>query len=130
FSTNNMDFTADPRRDSALCAYGNWLKNNPIPSHKSRWGGFDELAQYNWTGLQQILESVATARNQNGSPADKVAGLYRSAMDTNTINKLGLKPIEADLARIDGIKSAEDLAHTLAYLHNHGVGAFFRISVA
>src|SRR4051794_21522173 len=129
FSVNNMDRSADPRKDFARFAYGNWLEKNPIPSDKSRWGGFDELAQYNWQALKQILESVATAGNQNGSPAAKVAGLYLSAMDTKRINSLGLKPLEADLARIEAIKNREDLAHALAYFHNRGVSGLFRISV-
>src|SRR4051794_39085242 len=129
FSVNNMDRSADPRKDFARFAYGNWLEKNPIPADKSRWGGFDELAQYNWQALKQILESVETASNQQGSAADKVAGMYRSALDTNRINQLGLKPIEGDLARIDAIKTPEDLAHTLAYFHDHGVGGLFRIGV-
>jgi len=129
FSVENMDRTADPRKDFARFAYGNWLEKNPIPADKSRWGGFDELAQYNWKALEQILESVSTASNAEGSPAAKVADLYRSAMDTNRINNLGLKPLEADLARVDAIKSLDDLAHTLAYFHDHGIGGLFRISV-
>jgi putative endopeptidase len=129
FSVNNMDRTADPRKDFARFAYGKWLENNPIPADKSRWGGFDELAQYNWQVLKQILESVSTASNPEGSPAAKVAGLYLSAINTNHINSLGLKPLEADLTRIDAIKNREDLAHALAYFHNHGVSGIFRIGV-
>ena len=129
FSVENMDRSADPRTDFARFAYGKWLENNPIPADKSRWGGFDELAQYNWQALKQILESVSAAQNQEGSPAAKVAGLYLSAINTNRINSLGLKPLEADLARIDAIKNREDLAHALAYFHNHGVSGVFRISV-
>lgn len=130
FSVKNMDRSADPRKDFARFAYGKWLENNPIPSDKSRWGGFDELAQYNWRALQQILEGGATAGNGEGSPAQKVAALYQSAMDTNRINSLGLKPIQADLARVEAIKSREDLAHALAYFHNHGVSGLFRIGVS
>jgi putative endopeptidase len=129
FSVQNMDRSADPKKDFARFAYGNWLDHNPIPADKSRWGGFDELAQYNWKALHQILESVSTAPNPEGSPEAKVADLYRSAMDTNHINSLGLKPLEADLARVDAVKTLDDLAHTLAYFHNDGIGGLFRIGV-
>jgi putative endopeptidase len=129
FNVENMDRSADPREDFAKFAYGKWLERNPIPSDKSRWGGFDELAQYNWGALRQILESDSKALKQDESPAAKVAGLYQSAMNTNKINALGLKPLEADLSRIEAIKTKEDLAHTLAYFHNHGVGGLFRIGV-
>jgi putative endopeptidase len=50
-------------------------------------------------------------------------------MDTNHINSLGLKPLEADLARVDAIKTLDDLAHTVAYFHNDGIGGLFRIGV-
>jgi putative endopeptidase len=129
FSVNNMDRAADPRKDFARFAFGKWLDNTPIPSDKARWGGFDELAQYNWRALRQILEANASAANKPNSPADKVAALFRSAMDTNKINELGLLPVQRDLARIEAIRTTDDLARTLAYLHNHGVGALFGVSV-
>lgn len=129
FSVNNMDRGADPRRDFAKFAFGKWLENNPIPADKSRWGGFDELSQYNWQALKHILESISNGANQDKSPADKVATLFRSAMDTNRINEFGLAPARSHLARIDAIHTKEDLSRTIAYLHDLGIGVLFSVNV-
>ena len=59
FSVDNMDRTADPSVDFFRFAAGNWVKSNPVPADKSRWGGFDELQDRNWFLLREILESAA-----------------------------------------------------------------------
>ncbi|KAF4044515.1 hypothetical protein GN244_ATG03129 [Phytophthora infestans] len=41
---------------------------------------------------------------------------YASCMDTNTINALGNKPLQARLQRIDAIKSKADLSHLVGEL--------------
>ena len=55
FSVDNMDRTADPSVDFFRFAAGNWVKSNPVPADKSRWGGFDELQDRNWFLLREIL---------------------------------------------------------------------------
>ena len=130
FSVANMDPTVDPRTDFAHYAVGNWQKNNPVPADKSRWGTFNELDQSNQNALKGILTDAAAHSHEPGSAEQLVADFYRSALDTAAITAAGLQPIQADLAQIDAIASPADLAHTLAELHQAGVGAFFRVSVS
>jgi putative endopeptidase len=130
FNVSYMDTSVDPRTDFARYAWGNWQKNNPIPADKSRWGSFNELDLYNQTALKGIFETVSSKSHEPGSVEQKVGDYYASAMDTAAINAAGLKPIETDLAQVAAIASPADLAHTLAYLHNQQVGAFFNIGVA
>src|SRR6266568_7999715 len=61
--------------------------------------------------------------------ARKVGDFFKSAMDTAAIDSAGLKPVEADLARIAAIASTAELARALAALHDSGVGGFFRVRV-
>lgn len=130
FSVALMDTNTSPRTDFAKYAFGRWLQDNPIPSDKSRWGGFDELAQFNWAALKDILETTAAKSNPPGSVDQKVGDLFASAMDQASIDAAGLKPIEARLRQIDGIRSLTDLAGVLATLHNEGVGACFGVGVS
>src|SRR6267154_1746686 len=48
FSIEYMDKSVEPGADFYHYADGNWLKNNPVPPDKSRWGGFAELQERNW----------------------------------------------------------------------------------
>jgi putative endopeptidase len=129
FSPALMDLTADPRVDFSRYAYGNWLKQNSIPADKASWGGFGELAQYNFAALKGILETTAARSHEPGSVEQKVGDFFASAVDEAAIAAASLRPIEADLARVDAIASAEDLARALAFLHNQSVSAFFGVGV-
>ena len=103
FSTNYLERSVSPATDFYNFACGQWRENNPIPADKSRWGGFSELAERNWFSIHEILEETLTAAAAPRSPRREVADFYASAMDTNQIEQLGLKPIQADLKRIDRV---------------------------
>ena len=55
FDVNAIDKTVDPCVDFYQYSCGTWMKNNPIPPDKSRWGRFDELAERNLYILRDIL---------------------------------------------------------------------------
>jgi putative endopeptidase len=130
FSTNHMDLAASPKADFSRFAFGAWLQRSSIPADKSRWGAFDELAEYNWAAVRRTLETTAATHHPKGSVEQKVADFYRSALDTNAINRAGLRPIRSDLKRIEGIRTSGDLARVVAHLHNQGVGGVFTVYVS
>ena len=130
FSVGLMDTNTSPRVDFAKYAFGKWLADNPIPADKSRWGGFDELAQFNWAALKDILETTAAKQNPAGSVDQKVGDFFASAMDQKAIDAAGLKPIEARLVQIAGISSLADLTRTVSILHQEGVSAGFSMGVS
>src|SRR5260221_10971831 len=127
FSPGYVDRSADPRADFARYAFGAWQKANPVPEDKARWGSFDELDHFNQLALKGILEEAAARAHKSGSVEQKVGDFFKSAMNTAAIDSAGLKPVEAELARIAAIPSSADLAHALSPLHDRGVGALFRI---
>src|SRR6059036_880011 len=129
FSAGYMDASADPRADFARYAFGAWQKKNPVPPDKARWGSFNELEQFNQLALKSILEAAAARAHEPGSVEQKVGDFFRSAMDTAAVDAAGLKPVEADLARVSAIASTPELARTLATLHGRGIDGFFRVFV-
>jgi len=125
FSLDYLDRSVAPGTDFYRFADGTWLKNNPVPADKSRWGAFMELQERNWYLIHQILDTTVAANPAAGSPEQKVADFYRSAMNTNRLEELGFKPIAADLQQIDALGTAEDLLRLLANFHERGIGACF-----
>ncbi len=126
FSTNYLDRALDPTVDFYGFATGVWRKENPIPADKARWSGFDELQERNLVLVRGLLEEAA-ARTEapEGHPVRLVGTFYRSAMDTNRIERLGIQPLKPDLERIAAVDSAEEGFRLLADWHRRGVGAVF-----
>ena len=127
FSIDYMDKGVEPAKDFYQYAVGTWMKENPVPSDKSRWGSFNEVDQRNWALLHGILESTASAENASNSVGQKVGDFFKSAMDTNRLEDLGLKPLAEDLRGIDGLKTPADLFGLLADFHERGIDGFFGI---
>lgn len=130
FSVEHLDRTVDPKVDFFKFAAGNWIKNNPVPSDKSRWSGFEELQERNWHLIRGIVETSAQA-GSSASRREKLVGVfYRSAMDTERINRLGFAPIQDDLRRIDKLSTASDVLRLLGRLHLRDVNAAFSSGVS
>lgn len=125
FAVQYMDKSVQPGVDFYHYADGDWIKANPIPADKSRWGAFMELQERNWFLIHGILEDALKAKPEPNSPLQKVADFFRSAMDTNRLEQLGLKPLQQDLQRIDELQSGDDVLRLIADFHKRGVDACF-----
>lgn len=124
FSVEHMDRSVDPATDFYRFATGTWVRNNPVPSDKARWSGFDELQDRNWKLIRALLEEAASGR-MTGKAAGQVGAFFRSAMDTNRIERLRFVPIEKDLGRIAKVRDVRGYFELLADLQERGVGAMF-----
>ncbi len=124
FDLNAIDKSADPCVDFYQYACGTWMKNNPIPADKSRWGRFDELAEHNLYILRDILTEAQSAGKH--SPIETMVGTYYdSCMDESAIEAKGTAPLMPELERINAIKTREDLVRQIAYMHRESIGALF-----
>src|ERR1700691_6354505 len=86
FDVNAIDKAVDPCVDFYQYSCGTWLKNNPIPPDKSRWGRFDELAEHNLYILRDILNQAQSPGNH--SPAETMVGAYyASCMAESALQK-------------------------------------------
>lgn len=130
FSIENMDRSVDPKVDFFKFSSGTWQKNNPVPADKSRWSGFDELQERNWRQIRSILENSASADGARGGVGRLVGDFYASATDTNRIEALRFKPIEADLHRIQALKDSAELIALLADLHLRTISGLFQPGVS
>src|SRR6476659_8655218 len=104
----NMDLSVKPGDNFYLYVNGGWIKNNPIPGSKTRWGSFDVLREESSKRMQTLL-SEAVKKGSTDAHMQKIGDFYTSGMDSAAIDKLGYTPVKADLQRIDAIKNIDGL---------------------
>jgi putative endopeptidase len=124
FDLAAMDKSADPCVDFYQYSCGSWMKSNPIPADKSRWGRFNALDEYNLCVLRDILGKAEGPGNR--SPIEKKVGDYYAAcMDETAIEKKGIAPLQPEMERIAAIKSRQELIPEVANMHRSGIPALF-----
>lgn len=110
FDLGTMDRSIKPGDDFFRYANGTWMKNTQIPADRTRWGSFNILAAKSEQDVKDLVQQVSSKPQTPGSTEQKVADFYSSYMDTKAIEAAGLKPFQADLARIAGVKTLDDVA--------------------
>lgn len=117
--TENMDLSARPGDDFFDYATRGWREKNPVPDDYTRYGAFEVLADTNLERVREIAET------DDG----KIGTLYKIAMDADRLNADGVTPIAPYLAKIDKIKSVNDLPKYLGQMHRFS-SAFWGDGVA
>jgi putative endopeptidase len=125
FDVKRIDNTCKPCEDFYQFINGNWIKENPVPPAYSRWGTFQILQEENQKTLREILESASSSTAAAGTNEQIVGAFYGSCMDEARIESLGPTPIAGDLARIDKIRTIQDLQGEIARLQEAGVATVF-----
>ena len=126
FALTNLDKTCKPCDDFYEFAMGGWMKANPIPAEYATWGTFTQLRDNNLTAMRTILDAAANSNAPAGSNEQKIGAFYASCMDTSAIETAGLKPIEDELAAVNGITDRKSLDAAIAQLQREGSNAVFR----
>lgn len=119
FDTEGMDTSVSPADDFYLYANGKWATKTQIPADKSNYGMFTALDDLSKERVKLVLEAE---KDVKGSKAGNV---YASYLDTATVEKKGLKPIQPWLKQVRGIKSKAAFQKMLPTAARNGVGALF-----
>jgi putative endopeptidase len=120
----NFDRSVRPQDDFFRHVNGTWLKNTQIPADKARYGAFTKLRDDSEARLRAIIEEAADKKDkQPGTDEQKVGDLYGSFMDEGRLDELGLKPLEAELARVSALKSKAEVPALMAHLGRMGAPA-------
>lgn len=120
-----LDRTIKPADDFFIFANGTWVANTTIPASESRWGSFNELEQQNNIKLKTILEDAAKNQGAVGSQNQILGAYYKSFVDLEKRNQLGLSPLDSDLLKIEQLKNNSQIQELVAAFHRDGIGTLF-----
>ena len=124
----HVDPSCAPGDDLYRHLNGGWLKSHQIPADRASDGVAYALHDEAEAQVREIIEG-AHLMSGAGADAQKIGDLYRSFMNTEAIEKLGVTPLAGDLAAIDAISSVSDFISTMSVLEMKGVGGIFGASI-
>lgn len=125
FDISQIDSAHAACEDFEKFAVGNWLKNNPVPESESRWGSFNVLNDQNEIQLKAIVNEASNAKAKKGTTMQLVGDFYTSALDSTTVNDLGIKPLLPYLAKIDAVSNYEEMIYVSVENRKIGSGSLF-----
>ncbi len=99
---------------------GRWLLNTAIPSDKSNYGSFSALADRAQANIRTIIEEAA--KNPTDANSRKVGNFYKSFMNTDVIDEVGIAPLQESITAIRNLKNTEDVYRQFGRMQVQGVG--------
>lgn len=111
----HFDHSIRPQDDLYRHVNGAWLRDFELPADKAAHGVFPELRDLSEKRVREIIES----------DAGKIGALYKSFMNTQAIESLGITPIAGFLAQVDSITNLAEFTATMAKLETAGLGGIF-----
>lgn len=105
---------------------GRWLDETEIPSDRSSWGPFVQLADIAEQQVRDIITTLAeTPADELDEDARKIGDLYASFMDEAAIDRLGTRPIQPLVNAVEGLRDVRDLAAFLGEFERIGGAGLF-----
>jgi len=106
-----------------------WISGHPVPPDKTAYDVFTELDDTTKEHLRSLIEEVAgNSGAEPGSLPQKIKDLYRTGMDIDAIERLGVTPITGMMDRIGSIHQVSGLQPVIAYLVACGIAPCFELS--
>jgi len=119
FDPAALDTSVDPCVDFYQYSCGNWLKNNSIPADQARWvRSFSLVQQRNLYLLWKDLD--AASAHPKDALQKQYGDFFGSCMDTATIDKLGVQPIQPAWKQIADLKDTSGIPALMSKLENQG----------
>ncbi len=118
---DGFDKAVRAQDDLFLHVNGRWLQRVEIPADKSNYGSFNKLIDEAQLNIREIIEDVA--KNPSDESGRKVGNFFNSYMNEELVERLGLKPIETEIARIRRFEKKEEVLRHFAHFEFIGVGS-------
>nr|WP_237468779.1 M13 family metallopeptidase [Gluconobacter sphaericus] len=111
FDEAGMDRAVQPGNNFFEYANGTYLKNLKIPGDMSSYGPFRILYELSLSRQKTILdEATRKVAQQPTDDMGKIGTYYASFLDQKAVDRLGGKPLAADLETIRNVNDGKSLA--------------------
>ncbi len=124
-----MEPTIRPQDDLFRHVNGRWLRDHVIPADRARDGSFRQLHDQAEEQVREIILDSAAAASRGDAAggagaheAELVGALYTAFMDTEAVEAIGARALEADLAVVDAVIDLASRTRALGALQRSGVG--------
>ena len=129
--TAHIDSSISPQQNFFMFANNGWFKQHPIPSSESSNGIFRTIQDTINESIKRICESsAADTKSEKGSNKQKIGDFYFSGMDSASIEKTGIMPLKEEFAKIEAVKTTDELLDCAAHLYRMEVPSMFGFSVS
>ncbi len=110
---------------------GEWLETTPIPPGETRWGSYNLIRDITTDKLVNISSELVSSGQiyPIGSPEQQVADFYRSSIDMEARDNLGIEPLRPLINQIESIQAPEDILPVVASLRRNGISTLFSMYV-
>jgi predicted metalloendopeptidase len=109
----SMDRSVRPGDDFYAYANGTWAKTATIPLDRTNIGGFFIASEATELQLGELIQRIIASKAGPDTDAGRIRDFYRAYLDTAAIERAGLQPVQADLARFATISDRTALSRTL-----------------
>ncbi len=113
-----IDPSVRPQDDLYAHVNGRWLKTAVFPPDKAYVGASEHIYDQTQERLRTLIEGAQ--QRADDPDAVRIADLYASFMDEAAIERLGLKPLAAELAAIDAVADRRQFVALMARLARDG----------
>jgi len=123
----NLDTTVAPGADFYAYATAGWQRNHPLKPEYSRYGSFDILSENNEIRLNDLFQGLASLKTKKGTNEQKIADLYKMAMDSTRLNAEGAEPVMPYLAELEIVNDVESFVRAAARMEKCGNGGIWGV---
>jgi putative endopeptidase len=116
----DMDKTVRPQDDLFQYANGTWLRDVPIPPDRASYGVDSMMTEHSLLQQRDLIEAGQTSDDPE---ARKVSDLYSSYMNEARVERLGTRPLQAELQLAAGIQHARDIGQLMGRLDRIGIAS-------
>ncbi|MGW4355104.1 M13 family metallopeptidase [Nocardia sp. NPDC004582] len=93
---------------------GKWLREYQLPPDKPAYGAISEANERTLNQLREIIDGIKDP--EPGSDAQKIRDLYDARVDWDTVEKLGMSPLQELFDQVDKAATKPDLAKVMGAL--------------